>query len=85
MPNGPTTFMAEARDGIEAKSLLEQFVRVVEAEAAIRKRRLSQAGSLVSRFRIGEFGIVSGLKAQQLLDPSTLESCRTATPPPADT
>ena len=56
----------EAARQIEAKSLLEQFVFVVGAEAAIRKRLLSQAGSLISRFRIGEFGIVSGLKAQQL-------------------
>ena len=56
----------DAARQVEAKSPLEQFVLVVQAEAAIRKRRLGQAELLISRFRIGEFGIVSGLKAQQL-------------------
>ena len=48
--------LAEAARLIEAKSLLEQFVQVVQAEAAIRERRLRQAGSLISGFTLANSG-----------------------------
>ena len=58
--------VSEARGKVDATPLIEQFLLVVEAQAAIRRRNLSTAQSLIGRFRVGEFGIVAGLKAQQL-------------------
>ena len=46
--------------------LLDEFADVLGAHIALRKGLLNEAGALVERFRLGEFGAVVGQKAQQL-------------------
>ena len=45
---------------------IKPFANVMDAAIALREQRLDLAGSIVEDFRVGEFSIGAGLKAQQL-------------------
>jgi DNA-binding SARP family transcriptional activator len=59
-------YLRDARPDVDESRGLNQYARVIEAQIAIRNGRLNDAAAAIRLFRIGELGVVAGLKVQQL-------------------
>jgi DNA-binding SARP family transcriptional activator/tetratricopeptide (TPR) repeat protein len=59
-------YLRDARPDVDISRGLNQYARVIEAQVAIRNGRLNEAAEAIRQFRIGELGVVAGLKVQQL-------------------